>query len=161
MEHAFANDKAFFFVLTYVAILLGAIVGPGLALSLYGGKLDEGEKTLPWFGPVLALNQFVKGRYHWDNTSFGQSGFATALENRLYFDHYYDLAMLKIVAAFSTKAADADSGVIDGTVKTIERTSQQISTKLRSLTTGSARDYILMAAVGTLALFAMIWGVVA
>ena len=32
MEHAFANDKAFFFVLTYVAILLGAIVGPGLAL---------------------------------------------------------------------------------------------------------------------------------
>ena len=49
MEHAFANDKAFFFVLTYVAILLGAIVGPGLALSLYGGKLDEGEKTLPWF----------------------------------------------------------------------------------------------------------------
>ena len=69
--------------------------------------------------------------------------------------------MLKIVAAFSTKAADADSGVIDGTVKTIERTSQQISTKLRSLTTGSARDYILMAAVGTLALFAMIWGVVA
>jgi NADH:ubiquinone oxidoreductase subunit 5 (subunit L)/multisubunit Na+/H+ antiporter MnhA subunit len=161
MEHAFANSDSFFFVLTYIAILLGAIVGPGLALSLYGGKLDEGENTLPWFGPVLALNQFVKGRYHWDNSSFGQSGFATALENRLYFDHYYDMAMLKIVAAFSFKAAEADSGVIDGTVKLVERTSQQLSTKLRSLTTGSARDYILMAALGTLGLFALIWGVVA
>ena len=51
--------------------------------------------------------------------------------------------------------------MIDGTIKTIERTSQQLSTKIRSLTTGSARDYILMAAVGTLALFALIWGVVA
>ncbi|MGB1766058.1 MAG: proton-conducting transporter membrane subunit, partial [Poseidonia sp.] len=161
MEHAFANSDSFFFVLTYVAILLGAIVGPGLALSLYGGNLDEGETTAPWFGPVFAVNEFVKSRYHWDNSSFGQSGFATALENRLYFDHYYDMAMLKIVAAFSFKAAEADSSVIDGTVKTIERTSQQLSTKLRSLTTGSARDYILMAAVGTLALFAMIWGVVA
>lgn len=161
MQHVFANEKMFFFILTYVALFIGAVVGPGLALSLYGGKLDEGEEVLPWFGPVLALNQLVKGRYHWDNSSFGQSGFATALENRLYFDHYYDLAMLKIVAAFSFKAAEADSSVIDGTVKTIERTSQQLSTKLRSLTTGSARDYILMAALGTLGLFALIWGVVA
>jgi len=110
---------------------------------------------------VLALNQAVKGRYHWDNSAFGKSGFATALENRLYFDHYYDMAMLKIVAAFSVKAAEADSSVIDGTVKTVERTSQQLSTKLRALTTGSARDYILMAALGTLVLFGLIWGVVA
>ena len=71
------------------------------------------------------------------------------------------MAMLKIVAAFSFKAAVADSKVIDGTVKTIERTSQQLSTKVRSLTTGSARDYILMAALGTLVLFGLIWGLVA
>ncbi len=161
MEHAFANHDSFFLVLSYVALFFGAIVGPGLALSLYGGKLDEGETAKPWFGPVLALNQAVKGRYHWDNASFAQSGFATALENRLYFDHYYDMAMLKIVAAFSFKAAEADSSVIDGTIKTIERTSQQLSTKLRALTTGSARDYILMAALGTLAIFGLIWGVVA
>lgn len=161
MEHAFANHDSFFLVLSYVALFFGAIVGPGLALSLYGGKLDEGETSKPWFAPVLALNAAVKGRYHWDNSAFGSSGFATALENRLYFDHYYDLAMLKIVAAFSTKAAEADSSVIDGTVKTVERTSQQLSTKLRSLTTGSARDYILMAALGTLVLFGLIWGVVA
>ena len=161
LDHVFANEKTFFFVLTYIALFIGAVVGPGLALSLYGGKLDDGESVKPWFGPVLALNQAVKGRYHWDNSSFAHSGFATALSNRLYFDHYYDMAMLKIVAAFSFKAAEADSKVIDGTVKTIERTSQQLSTKIRALTTGSARDYILMAALGTLALFALIWGVVA
>ena len=161
LNHAFANSDVFFFALTYIAIFLGAVVGPGLALSLYGGRLDEDQESMPWFAPVLAVNQFVKSRYNWDNRSFAQSGFATALENRLYFDHYYDMAMLKIVAAFSFRAAEADSSVIDGTVKTIERTSQQISTRLRSLTTGSARDYILMAALGTLGLFALIWGVVA
>ena len=161
LDHVFANEKAFFFILTYVALFIGAVVGPGLALSLYGGKLDEGETVKPWFGPVLAINEAIKGRYHWDNSSFAQSGFSTALSNRLYFDHYYDMAMLKIVAAFSFKAAEADSTVIDGTVKTIERTSQQLSTKLRALTTGSARDYILMAALGTLVLFGLIWGVVA
>ena len=161
MGHVFANEKAFFFILTYVALFFGAIVGPGMALSLYGGALDEGEEVKPWFTPVLAINAAIKGRYHWDNSSFAQSGFATALSNRLYFDHYYDMAMLKIVAAFSFKSAEADSKVIDGTIKTIERTSQQLSTKLRALTTGSARDYILMAAVGTLALFALIWGVIA
>ncbi len=161
MGHVFANEKAFFFILTYVALFFGAIVGPGMALSLYGGALDEGEEVKPWFTPVLAINAAIKGRYHWDNSSFAQSGFATALSNRLYFDHYYDMAMLKIVAAFSFKSAEADSKVIDGTIKTIERTSQQLSTKLRALTTGSARDYILMAAVGTLTLFALIWGVIA
>ncbi|MGB1678915.1 MAG: proton-conducting transporter membrane subunit [Poseidonia sp.] len=161
LDHVFANEKAFFFILTYVALFIGAVIGPGLALSLYGGKLDEGETVKPWFGPVLAINEAIKGRYHWDNSSFAQSGFSTALSNRLYFDHYYDMAMLKIVAAFSFKAAEADSTVIDGTVKTIERTSQQLSTKLRALTTGSARDYILMAALGTLVLFGLIWGVVA
>lgn len=161
MEHVFANSEPFFFILTYIALFLGAIVGPGLALSLYGGALDEGEEAKVWFGPVLALNEAIKGRYQWDNSAFAESGFATALTNRLYFDHYYDMAMLKLVAAFSNKAAEADASVIDGTVKAIERTSQDLSTKLRSLTTGSARDYILMAAVGTLVLVGLVWGVVA
>ena len=159
MEHAFANHDSFFFILSYVALILGAIIGPGLALSLYGGSLDEGEQAKPWFGPILALNAAIKGRYHWDNSALAQSSLATALSNRLYFDHYYDMAMLKIVAAFSFKAAEADSGVIDGAIKSIERGSQNLSTRVRALTTGSARDYILMAAVGTLALFGLIWGV--
>ena len=161
LGHAFANENSFFFILTYIAIFLGAIVGPGLALSLYGGALDEGEKAKPWFTPVLMLNAAIRGRYAWDNSSFANSSLARALQNRLYFDHYYDLAMLKIVAAFSYKAARADSKIIDGTIKTIESSSQNLSTTLRKLTTGSARDYILMAAVGTLVFFGLIWGVMA
>jgi len=158
MNHAFANHEAFFFGLSYVALFIGAIVGPGIALSLYGGALAEGEKVKPWFSPVLALNQSVRSRYTWDNSSLGESKLAIALRNRLYFDHYYDLAMMKIIAAFSFKAAHADQKVIDGAIKTIESGSQSISVRLRALTTGSARDYILMAAVGTLALFFLIWG---
>ena len=50
-EHVFLNPDAFFFVLTYVAIFIGAIVGPGLAMALYGGSLKEGEKAKPWMHP--------------------------------------------------------------------------------------------------------------
>jgi len=67
--------------------------------------------------------------------------------------------MIHIVAAFSTKAAEADSEVIDGTIKAIESGSQSLSSVVRSMTTGSARDYILMVAVGTLSIFMLIWGV--
>ena len=77
----------------------------------------------------------------------------------MYFDHYYDMAMLKIVAAFSNKSAEVDSTVIDGAVKNIESGSQSLSSIVRSLTTGSARDYILMVSVGTLAIFFLLWGV--
>jgi hypothetical protein len=84
---------------------------------------------------------------------------ATALENRLYIDEYYDKAMLNIVAGFSSKVAEVDTEVIDGTIKAIESGSQSLSSVVRSLTTGSARDYILMVAVGTLTIFLLIWGV--
>jgi len=49
--------------------------------------------------------------------------------------------------------------VIDGTIKTIETGSQSLSAVVRSMTTGSARDYILMVAVGMLAIFMLVWGV--
>ena len=67
--------------------------------------------------------------------------------------------MLNVVAGFSNKVAEADAEVIDGTIKAIESGSQSLSTIVRSMTTGSARDYILMVAVGTLAIFLFIWGV--
>jgi NADH-quinone oxidoreductase subunit L len=159
MEHAFANEDAYFFILTYIAIALGAVAGPGLAMALYGGELEEGESAKPWMMPVLRLNSWVKARFNFDNSAFAESTLAVALQNRLYIDHYYDMAMLKIVAGFSAKAADADSDVIDGTIKTIESGSQSISEVVRSLTTGSARDYILMVAVGMLAIFMLVWGV--
>ena len=159
MEHAFANSDPFFFILTYIAIFMGAIIGPGLAMALYGGKLAEGEEAKPWMRPVIALSAWVNKRFHFDNTAIRESTLATALENRLYIDEYYDKAMINIVAGFSNKVAETDAEVIDGTVKAIESGSQSLSTIVRSMTTGSARDYILMIAVGTLAIFLLIWGV--
>ena len=109
--------------------------------------------------PVIRLSAFVNKRFHFDNTAFRESSLAIALENRLYIDEYYDKAMLNIVAGFSNKVAEADTEVIDGTIKAIESGSQSLSSVVRSLTTGSARDYILMVAVGTLTISLLIWGV--
>ena len=159
MNHAFANGDEFFFILTYVAIAIGAVLGPGIALSLYGGNLAEGEKVKPWMKPIIRLNAWVHGRYNFDNQAIANSGLSRALENRLYFDHYYDMAMLKIVAGFSDKSAETDKNVVDGVIKKIETGTQSISKVVRSMTTGSARDYILMVAVGTLAIFFLLWGV--
>ena len=159
MEHAFANSDSFFFILTYVAIAIGAVLGPGIAMSLYGGNLAEGEKAKPWMKPVIRLNAWVYSRFNFNNSSIAESGLTRALEQRLYIDYYYDMAMLKIVAAFSKKSAEADSAVIDGTIKSIERGSQSLSSIVRSLTTCSARDYILMISVVTLAIFFFLWGV--
>jgi len=159
MNHAFANGDAFFFILTYVAIAIGAVLGPGIALSLYGGNLAEGEKVKLWMKPIIRLNAWVHGRYNFDNQAIANSGLSRALENRLYFDHYYDMAMLKIVAGFSDKSAETDKNVVDGVIKKIETGTQSISKVVRSMTTGSARDYILMVAVGTLAIFFLLWGV--
>ena len=159
MNHAFANSDAFFFILTYIAIAIGAVLGPGIALSLYGGKLAEGEKVKPWMKPIIRLNSWVFDRFHFDNKSLANSGLSKALANRLYFDHYYDLAMLKLVAGFSDKSAETDKNVVDGVIKKIESGSQSISKVVRSMTTGSARDYILMVSVGALAIFFLLWGV--
>ena len=159
MGHAFANGDTFFFILTYVAIAIGAVLGPGLALSLYGGSLAEGEKVKPWMKPIIRLNAWVYGRYNFDNQAIANSGLSRALENRLYIDHYYDMAMLKIVAGFSDKSAETDKNVVDGVIKKIETGTQSISKVVRSMTTGSARDYILMVSVGTLAIFFLLWGV--
>jgi hypothetical protein len=120
LGHAFANEVPYFFIITYIAIALGAVAGPGLAMALYGGKLEEGESAKPWMTPVISLNAWVKNRFNFDNSAFAESTLAVALQKRLYIDHYYDLAMIKVVAGLSTKAAQADSDVIDGTIKTIE-----------------------------------------
>ena len=159
INHAFANSNTFFFILTYVAITFGAIVGPGLALSLYGGDLAEGEAVKPWMKPIIRLNAWAFDRFNFDNKSVAESSLSKALENRLYFDHYYDMAMLKLVAGFSDKSAETDKNVVDGVIKKIESGTQSISKVVRSMTTGSARDYILMVSVGALAIFFLMWGV--
>jgi hypothetical protein len=60
---------------------------------------------------------------------------------------------------FANFAAWFDKNVIDGVIKQIESNSVLGSVQIRRITTGSARDYILMAAVGALCIFALIWGV--
>jgi NADH-quinone oxidoreductase subunit L len=109
--------------------------------------------------PIIRLNAWVYGRYNFDNQAIANSGLSRALENRLYIDHYYDMAMLKLVAGFSDKSAETDKNVVDGVIKKIETGTQSISKIVRSMTTGSARDYILMVAVGTLGIFFLLWGV--
>jgi NADH-quinone oxidoreductase subunit L len=155
-EHVFLNSDAFFFVLTYVAIFIGAIVGPGLAMALYGGALKEGEKAKGWMQPIINLSARVNEKRGFDNSAWAESGLSVALKERLYFDKWYDTAMLKIVAGFAVLCAIFDRKVIDGTIKTIESSSQKISLSVRKLTTGSARDYIMMAALGVLVIYAML-----
>ena len=49
--------------------------------------------------------------------------------------------------------------IIDGIIKQVESKSVSGSLGVRKITTGSARDYILMAAVGMISIFILIWGV--
>ena len=155
-EHIFLNPDAFFFVLTYVVIFIGAIVGPGLAMALYGGALKEGEKAKPWMQPIINLSSRVNAKRGFDNSAWANSGLSDALKERLYFDKWYDAAMLKLVAGFANVSAAFDRKVVDGTIKTIESTSQKLSTQVRRLTTGSARDYIMMAALGVLVIYLLL-----
>jgi len=155
-EHIFLNSDAFFFVLTYFVIFIGAIVGPGLAMALYGGSLKDGEKSKPWMQPIINLSSRVNAKRGFDNSAWANSGLSNALKERLYFDKWYDAAMLKLVAGFANISAAFDKNVVDGTIKTIESTSQKLSTQVRRLTTGSARDYIMMAALGVLVIYLML-----
>ena len=84
---------------------------------------------------------------------------AEALENRLYFDELYEGVLAKTVIPFSAFSAWFDRTVIDGVIKQIESNSVSGSLQVRSLTTGSARDYILMTAVGMLSIIVLVWGI--
>jgi len=159
LEHVFLNHDPFLMVLTYVAIGLSLILGPSFAMALYGGGLDDGEKAKPWMQWAITLSAKVNSKSKFDNSEWANSSLAEALHKRLYFDDLYDAAMLKIVVGFANISAIFDTKVIDGVIKTIETTSQEASRRVRSLTTGSARDYIMMAALGTLVIFMLLWGV--
>ena len=159
LEHVFMNHDMFLFILTYVAIGLSLILGPSLAMSLYGGSLDDGQKAKPWMQWAISLSAKVNSKSNFDNSAWANSSLSESLHKRLHFDDIYDAAMLKIVVGFANLSAMFDSKVIDGVIKTIESTSQEVSRRVRSLTTGSARDYIMMAALGTLVIFMLLWGV--
>ena len=94
-----------------------------------------------------------------DATDLSQSSLSEALQNRLYFDYYYELALSKTVLPFAVFAAWFDKTVIDGIIKKVASNSVLGSYQIRRVTTGRASDYILMVAVGTLSIFALVWGV--
>ena len=87
------------------------------------------------------------------------SKLADSLQNRLHFDDLYEWAISKTITPMSVFSAWFDANVIDGIVKLVERTSVSGSTWIRTYTTGSTRDYVLMAAIGALSIFALIVGV--
>ena len=159
MSHVFLNPDIFLLVLTYVAITLSMIIGPSIAMALYGGELDEGQKARPWMQWAVGLSALINRKTNFDNSAWANSSLADSLHQRLHFDAVYDKAMLKIVVGFAKLSAVFDSKFIDGVIKTIESTSQQASRRVRAITTGSARDYIMMTALGTLIIFMMLWGV--
>jgi NADH:ubiquinone oxidoreductase subunit 5 (subunit L)/multisubunit Na+/H+ antiporter MnhA subunit len=94
-----------------------------------------------------------------DVDELANSQLAEALQRRLYFDDLYEMVLAKTVVPFAAFAAWFDQNVIDGVIKQVESNSVFGSVQIRRLTTGSARDYILMAAVGMLSVFALVWGV--
>jgi hypothetical protein len=128
-------------------------------MAIYGGNLDDDQKAKPWMQWAISLSARLNRKSKFDNSAWANSSLAESLHKRLYFDDLYDAAMLKIVVGFANISAIFDSKVIDGVIKTIESTSQEASRRVRSLTTGSARDYIMMTALGTLAVFMLLWGV--
>ena len=163
LEHAFlphsgANGPLIYLV-TLLTIFISTIVGPFTAMALYGGRLDKGEKAKPWIAWLVTLSSRVRKRNHFDNSIWADSSFSESLRQRLHFDAWYDAAMLRIVVPFANACAWFDKHVIDGAIKGIEYGSQESSSVIRKLTTGSARDYIMMAALGTLAILLLIWGV--
>ena len=159
MEHVFLNHDPFLMVLTYVAIGLSLVLGPSFAMALYGGALDGDQKAKPWMQWAINLSDRVSRKSKFDNTAWANSSLSNSLHKRLHFDDIYDAAIMKIVVGFAKLSAIFDTKFIDGVIKTIESTSQEASRRLRALTTGSARDYIMMTTLGTLVIFLLVWGV--
>ena len=94
-----------------------------------------------------------------DVSEMADSSLSEALHNRLHFDDLYEWALDKTAMPLAAFAAWFDRNVIDGLVKQVESSSVLGSVQIRKATTGRARDYILMTAVGALSIFALAWGV--
>ena len=156
LEHAFLPEDLQLRYVGWTTILLSFIIGPIMAARIYGGSLKEGEKAIPTVHWLTSLS----GKFGSQNVDeLANSQLAEALQQRLYFDDLYEGILARTIVPFSNFAAWFDRTVIDGLIKQIESNSVLGSVQIRRVTTGSARDYILMAAVGALSIFALIWGV--
>ena len=111
MKHAFlAMDKegvidSTFLILTWATIGLSSIIGPIIAMSLYGGNLKDGENAIPTVSWLVKLSGMVKNRWEFDNSTLANSGLAEALRRRLYFDDFYDWICIKLIVPIGIVAA--------------------------------------------------------
>ena len=156
LDHAFLPSDMNTRIIGWTTIVLSFIIGPIIAARVHGGKLQEGERAIPIIGWLVSLSSKF-GSQNVDNMS--KSQFSEALQNRLYFDDFYEYLISKTVIPFANFSAWFDRIIIDGIIKQVESKSVSGSLEVRKITTGSARDYILMAAVGMISIFILIWGV--
>ena len=155
LEHAFLPEKMNLRIIGWITIFLSFIVGPVFAARIHGGNLAKGETATPLVSWLVSLSSKFGSQ---DVTSLAESELSVALQNRLYFDDLYEGILAKTVIPFSEFAAWFDRKVIDGMIKQVESKSVIGSLQVRNLTTGSARDYILMATIGMLSIIALLWG---
>jgi NADH-quinone oxidoreductase subunit L len=156
LEHAFLPSDMNTRLVGWTTILLSFIIGPIIAARIHGGKLQEGTKAIALISWLVSLS----GKFgHQNVENISKSQFSEALQNRLYFDDAYEYVISKTVIPFANLSAWFDRTIIDGIIKQVESKSVSSSLQVRKITTGSARDYILMAAVGMISIFILIWGV--
>ena len=155
LEHAFLPEDNTLKIVGWTAILLSAGLGPFIAARMHGGHLSEGERAVPLTSWLIRYSGSVG---HTDVGELAEGGLATALHNRLYIDDAYEWIISKTLIPLSAISAWIDKNLVDGVIKRIECGSQWASTQIRQLTTGKASDYLLMAALGTLVVIAILWG---
>ena len=156
LEHAFLPSDPNMMAVGYTTIALAFLLGPWFAMRVHGGSLKEGAEAFPLVGWLVNLSGRPR---RMDASRMASSSLARALDNRLYIDDLYDEIIRRTVLPFSRFNAWFDKRVIDGIVKGVEHGSQGASQRIRLLTTGSARDYILYAAVGALSITFILLGV--
>lgn len=156
LEHAFLPDDPNLRIVGWTTIFLSLVLGPILAARVHGGGLVDGQRANPLISWIATLSGKFGSQ---DVTEMSKSSLSEALQNRLYFDHYYELALSKTVVPLAALAAWFDKRVVDGIIRRVESNSVMGSVQIRRITTGRASDYILMAAIGALSIFALAWGV--
>ncbi len=155
LEHAFIPEDGKLMIIGWTTMFLSSIIGPIYASRVHGGPLNDDQKSnflISWL--VNLSGKFGKQ----DVSDLSKSSLANALQERLYIDDFYDWLISKTVIPFSHFSAWFDKNIIDGIIKQIESRSILSSLQIRKITTGKARDYILMTAVGMLSIFILAWG---
>ena len=153
---AFRPEAPKWLLVGCTALFRALLVGRSIAARVHGDFVRAVQSSNPMvFWLVLISGHFGSQ----DESEMAYSSLSEALRHRLYFDHYYEKALGMTAIPLASFAAWFDRTVIDWIVKKVESHSVLGSVQIRRVTTGRARDYILLVAVGALSIFALPWGV--